>query len=183
MVVQREKENYGITLAEAQPVFVQKTSKDGPADRAGIQPGDRIIKVCVCLCVLVCACVDRGVLFLSEFFSHAFPHMPHTNTHTYTYHTQTHPHPPTHPHPHPHTHTHLHAMYPLTQVNGTSIMNKSHLEVVGMIKKSSFVSLTLMRKISGDESRHRSEWREQCMVSLMYCRYTYLRLYLCILSI
>ena len=46
-MVRRDKDGYGITLAEAQPVFVQKTSKDGPAARAGIQAGDRIIKVCV----------------------------------------------------------------------------------------------------------------------------------------
>ena len=46
-MVKKEGDSYGITLAEAQPVFVQKTSKDGPADKAGIQAGDRIVKVCV----------------------------------------------------------------------------------------------------------------------------------------
>nr|WEL12735.1 Rho guanine nucleotide exchange factor 12 [Halisarca dujardinii] len=82
VVVRRDGEGYGITLAEAQPVFIQGTVKSGPADRAGVCVGDRIVKV-----------------------------------------------------------------------NGQSIMNKTHAEVVDMVRNSSFVSFTLMRKVQDSWSR------------------------------
>ena len=169
-MVRRERESYGITLAEAQPVFVQKTTKDGPADKAGIQAGDRIVKVCVHACL--CVCVRREMLCRSPFLSltHLFVLVymcvhsctcAHTCAHTLT---------------HAHTHTNV-------QVNGTSIMNKSHLEVVDMIKKSSFVSLTVMRKISGEESRHSSEWRGSRTSWVSHCRHTYVATFLGFLSL
>ena len=40
-----------LTLADASPVSVTGTTENGSAARAGIIAGDKIIKVCVCVCV------------------------------------------------------------------------------------------------------------------------------------
>ena len=39
------------------------------------------------------------------------------------------------------------------QVNGESIMNKNHHQVVEIIKVSTFVSLTLMRKLTDGDTK------------------------------
>ena len=51
MVVKRDKEGFGFTLSKEMPVFVDNVSHGSSADRAGFLFGDRIIKVCVCVCV------------------------------------------------------------------------------------------------------------------------------------
>ena len=61
VVVRKEGDGYGITLAEAQPVFIQRTVKNGPADKAGVQVGDRIVKVPIGLCLYLCAYVSMPV--------------------------------------------------------------------------------------------------------------------------
>ena len=61
VVVRKEGDGYGITLAEAQPVFIQRTVKNGPADKAGVQVGDRIVKVPIGLCLYLCAYVSVPV--------------------------------------------------------------------------------------------------------------------------
>ena len=47
VIVKKEGDGFGLTLAEAQPVHVQKLIPGGPAERAGIRSGDRIVKVSV----------------------------------------------------------------------------------------------------------------------------------------
>ncbi|XP_029924955.1 rho guanine nucleotide exchange factor 12 isoform X2 [Myripristis murdjan] len=45
VIIQRDKNGFGLTVSGDNPVFVQLVKKDGAAMRAGVQTGDRIIKV------------------------------------------------------------------------------------------------------------------------------------------
>ena len=51
MIVKQEKTGFGFTLSSDMPVFVNKVFNGSSAHRAGILEGDRIMKVCVCVCV------------------------------------------------------------------------------------------------------------------------------------
>uniref|UniRef100_A0A5F8GDD4 Rho guanine nucleotide exchange factor 12 n=1 Tax=Monodelphis domestica TaxID=13616 RepID=A0A5F8GDD4_MONDO len=45
VVIQKDDNGYGLTVSGDNPVFVQSVKEDGAAMRAGVQTGDRIIKV------------------------------------------------------------------------------------------------------------------------------------------
>ena len=45
VVVKRDQDGFGFTLSQQMPVFVDKIFEGSSAQRAGILPGDRIIKV------------------------------------------------------------------------------------------------------------------------------------------
>ncbi|KAL5020525.1 hypothetical protein ScPMuIL_003417 [Solemya velum] len=45
VIVQRDEKGYGLTVSGDNPVFVQSVKPEGAAHRAGVQEGDRIIKV------------------------------------------------------------------------------------------------------------------------------------------
>ncbi|XP_055330885.1 rho guanine nucleotide exchange factor 11-like isoform X2 [Paramacrobiotus metropolitanus] len=45
VIFQRDAKGYGLTVSGDNPVFVQSVKEDGPAALAGVQKGDRIIKV------------------------------------------------------------------------------------------------------------------------------------------
>ncbi|KAM8835325.1 rho guanine nucleotide exchange factor 12 isoform 1-T1 [Synchiropus picturatus] len=45
VIIQRDENGFGLTVSGDNPVFVQLVKKDGAAMRAGVQTGDRIIKV------------------------------------------------------------------------------------------------------------------------------------------
>ncbi|KFO82751.1 Rho guanine nucleotide exchange factor 12, partial [Cuculus canorus] len=45
VVIQRDENGFGLTVSGDNPVFVQSVKEDGAAMRAGVQTGDRIIKV------------------------------------------------------------------------------------------------------------------------------------------
>ncbi|XP_076606817.1 rho guanine nucleotide exchange factor 12 isoform X2 [Chaetodon auriga] len=45
VIIQRDKNGFGLTVSGDNPVFVQLVKEDGAARRAGVQTGDRIIKV------------------------------------------------------------------------------------------------------------------------------------------
>uniref|UniRef100_A0A3B3U9Q7 Rho guanine nucleotide exchange factor 12-like n=1 Tax=Poecilia latipinna TaxID=48699 RepID=A0A3B3U9Q7_9TELE len=45
VIIQRDKNGFGLTVSGDNPVFVQLVKEDGAAMRAGVQTGDRIIKV------------------------------------------------------------------------------------------------------------------------------------------
>ncbi|GAB6027465.1 hypothetical protein CHUAL_001722 [Chamberlinius hualienensis] len=45
VIIQRDERGYGLTVSGDNPVFVQSVKDDGAAARAGVQRGDRIIKV------------------------------------------------------------------------------------------------------------------------------------------
>ncbi|XP_031567652.1 uncharacterized protein LOC116302491 [Actinia tenebrosa] len=45
VIVQRDERGYGLTVTGDNPVYVQSVKDDGAAKRAGVQVGDRIIKV------------------------------------------------------------------------------------------------------------------------------------------
>uniref|UniRef100_H3BVY5 Rho guanine nucleotide exchange factor (GEF) 12b n=1 Tax=Tetraodon nigroviridis TaxID=99883 RepID=H3BVY5_TETNG len=45
VIIQRDKNGFGLTVSGDNPVFVQLVKKNGAAMRAGVQKGDRIIKV------------------------------------------------------------------------------------------------------------------------------------------
>ncbi|XP_059817329.1 rho guanine nucleotide exchange factor 12-like isoform X3 [Hypanus sabinus] len=45
VIIQRDENGFGITVSGDNPVFVQSVKEDGAAVRAGVQQGDRIIKV------------------------------------------------------------------------------------------------------------------------------------------
>ena len=46
MIVNRDTDGFGFTLADTSPVIVTGTTVNGSAARAGITAGDKIIKVC-----------------------------------------------------------------------------------------------------------------------------------------
>ncbi|XP_071806265.1 rho guanine nucleotide exchange factor 11-like isoform X12 [Asterias amurensis] len=45
VIVQKDEKGYGLTVSGDNPVFIQSVKDDGAASRAGVQQGDRIIKV------------------------------------------------------------------------------------------------------------------------------------------
>ncbi|KAG8192162.1 hypothetical protein JTE90_027804 [Oedothorax gibbosus] len=45
VIIQKDEKGYGLTVSGDNPVFVQSVRDDGAAARAGVQQGDRIIKV------------------------------------------------------------------------------------------------------------------------------------------
>ncbi|XP_067326874.1 rho guanine nucleotide exchange factor 12 isoform X2 [Anolis sagrei] len=45
VIIQRDENGFGLTVSGDNPVFVQSVKEDGAAMRAGVQTGDRIIKV------------------------------------------------------------------------------------------------------------------------------------------
>ncbi|KAF8764682.1 Rho guanine nucleotide exchange factor 12 like protein [Argiope bruennichi] len=45
VIIQKDDKGYGLTVSGDNPVFVQSVKEDGAAARAGVQQGDRIIKV------------------------------------------------------------------------------------------------------------------------------------------
>nr|KAF6436913.1 Rho guanine nucleotide exchange factor 12 [Molossus molossus] len=45
VVIQKDDNGFGLTVSGDNPVFVQSVKEDGAAMRAGVQTGDRIIKV------------------------------------------------------------------------------------------------------------------------------------------
>ncbi|KFM79191.1 Rho guanine nucleotide exchange factor 11, partial [Stegodyphus mimosarum] len=45
VIIQKDEKGYGLTVSGDNPVFVQSVKEDGAAARAGVQQGDRIIKV------------------------------------------------------------------------------------------------------------------------------------------
>ncbi|KAM6983451.1 rho guanine nucleotide exchange factor 12-like [Tautogolabrus adspersus] len=45
VIIQRDENGFGLTVSGDNPVFVQLVKEDGAAMRAGVQTGDRIIKV------------------------------------------------------------------------------------------------------------------------------------------
>lgn len=45
VIVQKDEKGYGLTVSGDNPVFVQSVKEDGAAAKAGVQTGDRIIKV------------------------------------------------------------------------------------------------------------------------------------------
>ncbi|KAI8488773.1 Rho guanyl-nucleotide exchange factor [Branchiostoma belcheri] len=45
VIIQRDEKGYGLTVSGDNPVFVQSVKEEGAAQRAGVQQGDRIIKV------------------------------------------------------------------------------------------------------------------------------------------
>ena len=45
MIVKREDNGFGFTLTQEMPVFVDKVFNSSSAQKAGIQPKDRIVKV------------------------------------------------------------------------------------------------------------------------------------------
>ncbi|XP_042905451.1 rho guanine nucleotide exchange factor 11 isoform X2 [Parasteatoda tepidariorum] len=45
VIIQKDEKGYGLTVSGDNPVFVQSVKDDGAAARAGVQQGDRIIKV------------------------------------------------------------------------------------------------------------------------------------------
>ncbi|XP_022109351.1 rho guanine nucleotide exchange factor 12-like [Acanthaster planci] len=45
VIVQKDERGYGLTVSGDNPVFIQSVKDDGAAFRAGVQKGDRIIKV------------------------------------------------------------------------------------------------------------------------------------------
>ncbi|XP_032229131.1 rho guanine nucleotide exchange factor 12 isoform X5 [Nematostella vectensis] len=45
VIIQRDEKGYGLTVTGDNPVYVQSVKDDGAAQRAGVQVGDRIIKV------------------------------------------------------------------------------------------------------------------------------------------
>ncbi|XP_072343840.1 rho guanine nucleotide exchange factor 12-like [Scyliorhinus torazame] len=45
VIIQRDENGFGLTVSGDNPVFVQSVKEDGAAVRAGVQQGDRIIKV------------------------------------------------------------------------------------------------------------------------------------------
>nr|XP_046265862.1 rho guanine nucleotide exchange factor 12-like isoform X2 [Scatophagus argus] len=45
VIIQRDENGFGLTVSGDNPVFVQLVKEDGAAKRAGVQTGDRIIKV------------------------------------------------------------------------------------------------------------------------------------------
>uniref|UniRef100_A0AAQ6ACL8 Rho guanine nucleotide exchange factor (GEF) 12b n=1 Tax=Amphiprion ocellaris TaxID=80972 RepID=A0AAQ6ACL8_AMPOC len=47
VIIQRDENGFGLTVSGDNPVFVQLVKEDGAAMRAGVQTGDRIIKVCL----------------------------------------------------------------------------------------------------------------------------------------
>uniref|UniRef100_A0A8B9PTW7 Rho guanine nucleotide exchange factor 12 n=1 Tax=Apteryx owenii TaxID=8824 RepID=A0A8B9PTW7_APTOW len=51
VVIQRDENGFGLTVSGDNPVFVQSVKEDGAAMRAGVQTGDRIIKVRKCASV------------------------------------------------------------------------------------------------------------------------------------
>ena len=46
VIVNRDTDGFGFTLADASPVSVTGTTENGSAARADITAGDKIIKVC-----------------------------------------------------------------------------------------------------------------------------------------
>jgi C-terminal processing protease CtpA/Prc len=44
-ILKEEGSGYGLTVSGDNPVFVQAVKEGGPADRAGVRPGDRILMV------------------------------------------------------------------------------------------------------------------------------------------
>ena len=47
VIVNRDSDGFGFTLANASPVSVTGTTENGSAARAGIIAGDKIIRVCL----------------------------------------------------------------------------------------------------------------------------------------
>ena len=45
VIIQKDDNGFGLTVSGDNPVFVQSVKEDGAAMRAGVQTGDRIIKV------------------------------------------------------------------------------------------------------------------------------------------
>uniref|UniRef100_A0A3P9QGP2 PDZ domain-containing protein n=1 Tax=Poecilia reticulata TaxID=8081 RepID=A0A3P9QGP2_POERE len=45
VIIQKDENGFGLTVSGDNPVFVQLVKEDGAAMRAGVQTGDRIIKV------------------------------------------------------------------------------------------------------------------------------------------
>ncbi|XP_045559426.1 rho guanine nucleotide exchange factor 12 isoform X4 [Salmo salar] len=45
VIIQKDENGFGLTVSGDNPVFVQLVKEDGAAERAGVQTGDRIIKV------------------------------------------------------------------------------------------------------------------------------------------
>lgn len=45
VIIQRDENGFGLTVSGDNPVFVQMVKEDGAAMRAGVQTGDRIMKV------------------------------------------------------------------------------------------------------------------------------------------
>ncbi|XP_023930146.1 rho guanine nucleotide exchange factor 11 isoform X4 [Lingula anatina] len=82
VIIQRDEKGYGLTVSGDNPVFVQSVKDNGAAARAGVQQGDRIIKV-----------------------------------------------------------------------NGTLVTNSNHIEVVKLIKASSYVALTLLGRPPGQTNK------------------------------
>uniref|UniRef100_A0A3B4A5G2 PDZ domain-containing protein n=1 Tax=Periophthalmus magnuspinnatus TaxID=409849 RepID=A0A3B4A5G2_9GOBI len=48
VIIQKDENGFGLTVSGDNPVFVQLVKEDGAAMRAGVQTGDRIIKVMPC---------------------------------------------------------------------------------------------------------------------------------------
>ncbi|KAH9492856.1 Rho guanine nucleotide exchange factor 12, partial [Bulinus truncatus] len=45
VIIQRDEKGYGFTVSGDNPVFVASVKADGAASKAGVQQGDRIVKV------------------------------------------------------------------------------------------------------------------------------------------
>ncbi|CAI9723054.1 Rho guanine nucleotide exchange factor 11 [Octopus vulgaris] len=45
VIIQKDEKGYGLTVSGDNPVFVQSVKPDGAASKAGVQQGDKIIKV------------------------------------------------------------------------------------------------------------------------------------------
>ena len=70
MIVRREDNGFGFTLTQEMPVFVDKVFNGSSAQKAGIHPKDRIIKVryhyihytcIVIIYYMLCTCIIHAV--------------------------------------------------------------------------------------------------------------------------
>ena len=56
MVVKQDPNGYGFNLSKEMPVFVMHVNHGSSAERAGITPGDRIMKVTGFIISTTCTC-------------------------------------------------------------------------------------------------------------------------------